>query len=130
MKRNRARGFTLIELKIVVAIIAVIAAVAYPSFVNFMMKGRRADGRELLMRVAAAQEKFYTNNNVYSASLANLALSGVSEQGYYRIVNGPVLDATSQTYVVTATPQGVQATFDWQAAREAYARFALERLAA
>ena len=48
MPSFRARGFTLIEMMIVVAIIAIIAAVAYPNYTNFVMRGRRADGRELL----------------------------------------------------------------------------------
>lgn len=108
MPSFRARGFTLIELMIVVAIIAIIAAVAYPSYTNFVMRSRRADGRELLMRIGAAQERFYTNNNRYTSNLADLSLGGASEQGFYQL-QGPVVGATGQTYTLTAAPQGPQA---------------------
>jgi len=108
MYPNRQSGFTLIELMVVVAIVAIIAAVAYPSFNNYMMKARRADGRELLMRIGAAEEKFYTNNNRYATTLAEMGMTGNSEQLYYTVAN-PVVNATRQTYVLTATPVGRQA---------------------
>jgi type IV pilus assembly protein PilE len=107
MYQNRLRGFTLIELMIVVAIIAIISAVAYPTYVSFMMKGRRADGRELLQRIGVAEERYYTNNNRYTNNLTLLLSSPLSEQGYYRAQN-PVVDATGQTFVVTATPLAAQ----------------------
>src|SRR5690606_11790491 len=60
------RGFTLIELMIVVAIVAILAAIAYPSYINYIQRTRRADGHEMLMRMAAAQERYYTNYNHYA----------------------------------------------------------------
>lgn len=100
------RGFTLIEMMIVVAIIAIIASVAYPSYTNYSMRARRADGKEILMRMAAAQERYFTNMNRY-ATMAELGLGTSSEKGYYTVsvtrANG------NQTYTLTATPGGVQA---------------------
>lgn len=109
MNWNRLKGFTLVEVLIVVAIIAILAAVAYPNYARFIMKGRRADGRELLMRVAAAEEKFYTNRNQYSANLGELGIGNTSEQGHYTLAN-PVVAAGGQTFVATVTPVGAQAT--------------------
>jgi len=95
---------------VVVAIVAILAAIALPSYDRYVKRTRRADGREALMRVAAAQERFYTNRNQYSTDIAaDLSLPTTSEKGYYSIAAASV-DGTNQTYVLTATPQGVQAT--------------------
>ncbi len=105
--RGNNRGFTLIEMMIVVAIIAIIAAVAYPSYTNHVMRSRRADGKELLMRMAAAQERHYTNLNRYG-SVADLGLGNTSDNRYYEVE--VELGDGDQTYTLTAAPQGPQTT--------------------
>ena len=67
----RTRGFTLIELMIVVAIVAVLAAIALPSYQDYVRKGRRADGRAMLQSASLAQEKFRLTNVAF-ANLATL----------------------------------------------------------
>ncbi len=104
--RRRQRGFSLIEIMVVVLIIAVIAAIAYPSYQRAMERTRRADGREAIMRIAAAQERFFTNRNRY-ATLADLGLPNTSESNFYRIT--VALANANQTYTITAAPQGIQA---------------------
>lgn len=103
-----ARGFTLIELMIVVAIVAILAAIAYPSYTNYIQRTRRADGHEMLMRMAAAQERYYTNYNHY-AKTADLGMGATpkSEKGYYNVVVDE--DAPDQAFTLIATPQGSQA---------------------
>lgn len=59
------RGFTLIELMIVVAIVAILAAVGYPSYQDSIVKTKRAEGRAALMEIMQQQERFYTQNNAY-----------------------------------------------------------------
>lgn len=105
MRRNRIRAFTLIELMIVVAIIAIIAAVAYPSYTNYAFRARRVDGQEFMMRVAAAQERYFTNLNQY-ASMADLGIGTASEKGYYEV--GIALANSNQTYTLTGTPKNAQ----------------------
>jgi len=102
---KQVRGFTLIELMIVVAIVAILAAIAYPSYTNYVYRTRRADGKEFLMRVAAAQERYFTNLNKY-ASMAALGLGTASEKGYYAV--SVALANGDQTYTLTATPQAPQ----------------------
>lgn len=104
--RNKTKAFTLIELVIVVAIIAILAAIAFPSYTRYVERTRRADGREALMRIAAAQERFYTNKNTYTANLGDLSVPGASEKGYYNVA--AVLGAGGQTYTLTATPVAPQ----------------------
>jgi type IV pilus assembly protein PilE len=107
---RRMRGFTLIELVITIAIIAILAAIAIPSYENYLFRARRADGREMLQRIASAQERFYTNRMRYSDDLTtnaglNLGTAN-SEAGHYAIA--VVVAADGQSYTLTATPQGVQ----------------------
>ncbi len=61
------RGFTLIELMIVVAIIAILGAVVYPSYQSAVLKTKRAEGRTALMQLMQHQERYYSQNNTYAA---------------------------------------------------------------
>lgn len=107
MRHPIQRGFTLIEVMVVVAIVAILAAIAYPSYSDYAFRARRVDGKEMMMRVAAAQERYYTNLNSY-ATVTQLGLGDplVSEKGYYTI--GIALANSNQTYTLTATPAGAQ----------------------
>ncbi len=58
-------GFTLIELMIVVAIIGILSAIAYPSYVESVRKSKRADARAQLLEVAQYMQKFYSQNDRY-----------------------------------------------------------------
>ena len=99
-------GFTLIEMLVVVAIVAILAAIAYPSYQNYIMRTRRADAKELAVRIAATEERYFTNLNRY-ADLATIGIGTTSEKGYYQAA--VVTGNGDQTYVLTLTPQGVQA---------------------
>jgi prepilin-type N-terminal cleavage/methylation domain-containing protein len=69
------RGFTLIELMITVAIVGILAAVAYPSYREYVAKSRRAEAQALLMQSSQWMERFYAENFSYSANTAGVAVT-------------------------------------------------------
>jgi type IV pilus assembly protein PilE len=73
------RGFTLLELMIVVALVAVLAAIAYPSYMDSMRKGWRAEARTALMEEMQQQERIYTQRARYKTDVALKAFSGDRE---------------------------------------------------
>jgi len=103
---RRPQGFTLIELMIVVAVVGILSAIAYPSYQEFVRKARRADGKEALVRVQIEQEKWRTNNATYTGTIGDLGLTADSAEGHYEIA----ITANSATdFTATATGEGSQA---------------------
>lgn len=109
--RCDVRGFTLIELMIVVVIVAILAGIAFPSFMGSIRKSRRSEAFTALSNVQQAQERFRGNNATYASSLTaapanvdptlrGLGLTSTTPGGYYTIALSNV-DPTS--YEVTAT---------------------------
>lgn len=107
---GRQSGFTLLELMVVVAIVAILATIAIANYSQYAFRARRADGQELLQHIAAAQERYYSSFNQYTANVANLGYSGTatSDKGYYQVALA--VGAGSQSFTATATPQGAQAS--------------------
>lgn len=107
-KPQQARGFTLIELMITVVIIAILAAVAFPSFMDSIRKSRRSEAFTALNNVQQAQERFRSNNNAYTTNLTasptattpGLGLAATTPGGYYTI---SVNNAGPTSYDVSAT---------------------------
>lgn len=114
MTTSKPCGFTLIELMVVVAIIAILAAIAVPAYSRYAFRARRADGQNLLLNIANAQERYYATFNKYGA-LADIGFTSTpvaSEKGYYTAsvaMTGPA-SSSSQGFTATATPVGAQAT--------------------
>jgi type IV pilus assembly protein PilE len=107
-------GFTLIELMIVVAIVGILAAVAYPSYQEQIAKGRRASAKAVLTESQQWMERFYSENYRYDKNLANVNIDDNSlfkaqftvspKPGEGQAAYNIGISATSRTYTVTATP--------------------------
>ncbi len=113
LRHKRHNGFTLIELMIVVAILGVLVAVALPAYQQSVRGGARAEAQSLLLQVAANQERFYSDNNSYSANadpLSNPAVAILTtEAGLYQVAVAACGAGTiANCFVATATPQGAQ----------------------
>lgn len=104
----RSNGWTLIELMVVLAVIAILLAIAYPSFNEQIVKARRADGHALLVGAAQRQQQFYSVNMQFTDTIGSggLDLSSSSTEGYYTL--SVSLGGNPQTYVLTASRAGSQ----------------------
>jgi len=101
MKQNRSKGFTLIELMIVVAIIGILATIAIPQYQNFLHRSGRGDATKALGNMIDKQEKYVLRNNAGSYTSDVVILGGEdTEFGYYKV---SVLSADANGYVLQAT---------------------------
>ena len=78
MHRYKSQGFSLIELMIAVAIVGIIAAIAYPSYTSQIEKGKRAECRSGLLKTMQQQERYYTQFNQYTAFTSGASSALVS----------------------------------------------------
>jgi len=124
MMHKRQRGLTLVELMIVVAVMAIIATVAYPLYTAQVQKSRRADAKVALESLALAEERFYTifgrygsvaqlddpdgngnnNDSLIGSTLTNLDRDNDGNPDNYAVA----VVATTTAFTVTATAQGAQ----------------------
>jgi type IV pilus assembly protein PilE len=113
--RNRADGFTLIEVLIVVVILSVVASIAVPSYGKFMTNARRTDAMVFLSELAGEQQRYFSENNEYAANLKTLGYPNETmptPDGHYTVsISNP---GSTLRYVLTATPVsgGKQASDD------------------
>jgi type IV pilus assembly protein PilE len=110
-RRRRPAGFTLIELMIALVVVAIIAAIAYPSYQDSVRKSRRAEAKAAVNDLAARLEQFFLDNKTYSDDFPTLNANDTTEHGYYtlEIDPGGTGDIAS-SYLITATAVGVQAS--------------------
>jgi type IV pilus assembly protein PilE len=117
-RRASSRGFTLIELMITVAIVAILGTIATAAYTSEVRKSRRTDARSALLDLAGREEKLFSVTNAYSVTPSELGYTGALPitvgSGYYQISAivspDPAQPAMSSSYVITATAIGLQAS--------------------
>ncbi|HEX9474118.1 MAG TPA: type IV pilin protein [Steroidobacteraceae bacterium] len=115
--RRTARGFTLIELMIVIGVVAILTTIAVTSYRTYVLRATRTEARMALLSIQVAQEKYFLQNNQYAQTLATvtaappaglgvaLDAAGVTPGGHYTV---SFTAATANTYTVRAVATGTQ----------------------
>jgi type IV pilus assembly protein PilE len=104
-KKRRLRGFTLIELMIALAIIALLAAIAMPSYKAYIVRSNRAAAEVVLMDIAQRQQQYLLDNRAYAPDTATLGVSVPSKvTSVYNIPAFTIAAGPPPTFTVSAVP--------------------------
>ena len=113
--KSRQRGFSLLELMVVVAIVAIISSIAYPSYMQYVVSTKRTTAASALLRVADRQQQFFMDNKSYTNDLTNLGFAAnplvLSDEGNSvaagdadAVYSISLSNVTVTTYTATAAP--------------------------
>ena len=120
MPTSRSRGFTLIELMITVVVVAILGAIAYPSYTSYIKRGQRSAAQQLMADIANREQQYLLDAKSYTAALDSTGLN-VSADGWactaasctnprYTVTVAVNNTATPPTFTVTATPTALQSS--------------------
>jgi type IV pilus assembly protein PilE len=101
---GRRRGFTLLELMVVVAVVAVLALIALPAYQEHLRKGRRAAAEQHLMDVAQRQQQYFFDSRAFATSVAALGVTTPSEVSDFYTIAITTAAGPPPTFAATATP--------------------------
>ena len=112
MRLKTLQGFTLLELMIVVAIIGILAAIAYPSYQDSVRKSRRADARAVLLEAVQFMERRYTENLTggYAGVTLPTTLQASPKDGSTKYYNITLTNLAANTFTLNAAPTGAQSS--------------------
>jgi len=111
-RRGCAAGFTLIELMITVAVMGVLAAIAYPSYMRYVARGNRSAAQSFMLEVTSRQERYLLDARQYAPDLPTLGATVPSTVSPNYTVTITNVTAAPPGYVVQAAPIGGQANND------------------
>jgi type IV pilus assembly protein PilE len=116
-RSRRAAGFTLIELMIVVAVIGILSAIAYPSYQSYVRKGNRSEAQQFMLDISNREEQYVLDSRHYTAALNSTGLNltrqnwtctaAACSNNFYSIAVA-IASGPPETYTITATATGVQ----------------------
>lgn len=106
--RPPSRGFTLIELMIAVAVVAILAAIAMPSYREHIRKSRRAEAQSFMMAVAGRQQQFMVDTRAYATTVAGTGIAVPSNVDAAYTVSMPA--PTASAFTLTLTPKTDQSS--------------------
>ena len=101
MNRSKLRGFTLVELMIVIAIVGILGAISMSFYGNYVTDANRTDGRMVLTQTAASLEKCKALYSIYNSANCNVAFPVTSDESLYTVAATVISGAT---FLLTATP--------------------------
>lgn len=123
-RAQKQQGVTMMELMIVVAIVGLLSAIAYPNYTRFVAKSKRASSASVMLQVADRQQQFFMDNKQYATVMTSLGYetdtitindngSVVTAGDSKRTYSLSLTDASATAYTILATPQLSQATSDY-----------------
>ncbi len=111
-------GFTLLELLIVLTIVGIFAAIAYPSYYQYTVRARRVEGKSALLDLATKLERYYSKNSTYATATitagnasTDVLSSSTSKDGWYTL---SIINQGASVYTIQAIPRLQQASDDTQ----------------
>jgi len=108
---RKPRGFTLVELLITVVVVAILAAVALPSYTAYVKRGKIQEATTNLLTMRTKLEQYYQDNRRYDGACAAGTVAPLPANQHYFTITCAFAASPSQTYTVTATCQGDLAGF-------------------
>ena len=114
-----SKGFSLIELMVTVAIVGILAGIAYPNFTSYMKRGHRSEAQQVMTEIASREVQYMLDARAFTATLGSGGLNVGSKNGFtcttnctnsYYTISVTVIAGPPPGFMVTAVPIGNQAT--------------------